>query len=136
MGVEIKKVAIEDILEIRHKVLWPHKSPDFVKVPEDDEATHFGLYYNESLVSVISLFADGKDVRFRKFATIHEFQGQGLGSQLLAYVIDHAREQQCEQIWCDARSSAMGFYKKFGFEKFSEPFFKEEVEYFKISKRL
>jgi len=136
MNIEIKKVQVDDILDIRHKVLWPDKSPDFVKVPEDDQATHFGLYYEGKLASVLSLFPDAKSIRFRKFATLSEFQNQGLGSKLLTYVIDYSREQQYEKIWCDARSSAMKFYEKFGFEKFSESFFKEDVEYFKISKRL
>ncbi|MCE7039890.1 GNAT family N-acetyltransferase [Dyadobacter sp. CY312] len=136
MNIEIKQVAVDDILGIRHQVLWPDKSPDFVKVPEDDQATHFGLYLEGRLASVISLFPNSKSIRFRKFATLSEFQNKGLGSKLLTHVIDHARNQQYEKIWCDARSSAMNFYEKFGFEKFSEPFFKEEVEYFKISKRL
>ena len=136
MKIEIKKVQVDDILDIRHKVLWPDKSPDFVKVPEDDQAAHFGLCCEGKLASVLSLFPDAKSIRFRKFATLPEYQNQGLGSKLLTYVIDYSREQQYEKIWCDARSSAMKFYEKFGFEKFSESFFKEDVEYFKISKRL
>jgi predicted GNAT family N-acyltransferase len=136
MNIEIKKVEVDDILEIRHKVLWPDKSPDFVKVPEDDQATHFGLYDDGKLASVISLFPDAKSIRFRKFATLPQYQNKGLGSTLLTHVIDYAREQQYEKIWCDARSSAMKFYERFDFERFSEPFFKEDVEYFKISKRL
>mgnify|MGYP003530026727 CR=1 FL=1 len=136
MDNEIRSVEVEQILHIRHQVLWPAKSPDFVKVPEDDLGNHFGLYIENKLVSVISLFADGNRIRFRKFATLQEYQNRGLGSRLLDFTIDWAREQGYREIWCDARTSAMAFYEKFGFAKFSEPFFKEEIAYFKIQKSL
>lgn len=136
MDIEIKSVTVDQILTIRHKVLWPDKSPDFVKVPEDDLAMHFGLFCDNQLVSVISLFPDADRIRFRKFATLHAYQNKGLGSRLLEFVMAKAREQGYCVIWCDARSTAITFYEKFGFEKYSEPFFKEDVEYFKIRKSL
>jgi len=134
--IEIRSVLTNEILEIRHQVLWPEKSIEFVKVPEDENASHFGLFVNERLASVISLFPDNKNMRFRKFATIPEFQNKGLGSQLLKFVINYSQGNHYKNIWCDARSNALGFYERFGFSKFSEPFFKEEIEYYKISKTL
>ena len=136
MKVEVRKVLVEDVLNIRHKVLWPDKSPEFVRLPEDEEAAHFALFCDEEIVSVISLFTAGKTVRFRKFATIKVFQNKGLGSTLLQYVIDDSRDMGYEKIWCDARSGAMGFYEKFGFTRFSDSFSKENIEYFKIEKAL
>jgi hypothetical protein len=79
MELEILEVSVEEILGIRQYVLWPDKSIDFVKVPEDDTAIHFGLYQNRQLVSIISLFPEGESMRFRKFATIPEYQGKVLG---------------------------------------------------------
>lgn len=136
MKTEIRSVQVDEILDIRHKVLWPDKSPDFVKVPEDENALHFGMFYNHQLVSVISLFPDNEAIRFRKFATITAFQNRGLGSKLLEFVISYAKDHHCKKIWCDARSSALGFYEKFGFSKFSDSFFKENIEYYKIVKDL
>jgi len=136
MDLEIKRVLVEDVLNIRHEVLWPDKSPEFVKLPEDDKATHFGLFFNDQIVSAISLFSCGQNVRFRKFATLETFQNKGLGSKLLQFVIDDSREQGYEKIWCDARSGALGFYEKFGFTKFSDSFMKENIEYIKIEKML
>lgn len=135
-SIEIQKVNTNQILDIRHRVLWPDRSPDFVKVDEDDSGFHFGLYFNQKLVSVISLFAVGDSIRFRKFATLPEFQGKGLGSRLLEHAIDFAIQNQYASIWCDARTSALGFYERFGFRKFSAPFFKEHIEYYKIERKL
>ncbi|WP_221393441.1 GNAT family N-acetyltransferase [Dyadobacter sp. NIV53] len=137
MTTEIRSVTIGEILGIRHQVLWAQKSPDFVKVPEDESGLHFGMFYNQELVSVISLFPDTDEgVRFRKFATMAAFQNKGLGSKLLEFVISYSRDHQHNRIWCDARTNALGFYERFGFSKFSDSFMKEEIEYYKIAKNL
>lgn len=136
MHIEIKKVSVNDILPIRHKVLWPDKSFEFVKVDGDEEGIHFGLYADDMLVTVISLFAEGQSLRFRKFATLPEYQNRGLGKMMILKVIKYARENGFERLWCDARTDALNFYERVGFKKFSEPFFKEEIEYYKIEKIL
>ena len=136
MSIEIKKVAVEDILPIRHKVLWPDKPFEFVKVEGDGEGIHFGLYAHSKLVTIISLFAEDKSLRFRKFATLPEYQNRGLGKMMILNVIDYAKENNFERLWCDARTDALNFYERVGFKKFSEPFFKEEIEYYKIEKLL
>lgn len=135
-GIEIQKVNAEALIDIRHAVLWPDKPREFVRVAEDDSGIHFGLHYDGPLVSVISLFAEGPGIRFRKFATLPDYQGKGLGSRLLQHVITFATEQGFERIWCDARTDALGFYERFGFKPFSEPFFKEHIEYYKIERML
>lgn len=136
MSIEIRKVSVEDILPIRHKVLWPDKPFEFVKVDGDEEGIHLGLYQDSKLVTIISLFEEGKSMRFRKFATLAAYQNRGLGKMMILKVIDYAKENNFERLWCDARTDALNFYKRVGFEKFSEPFFKENIEYYKIEKIL
>ena len=135
-SIEIQKVSTDDLMEIRHLVLWPDKPREFVKVPEDESGIHFGLYFEGALVSVISLFGDAQCIRFRKFATLPALQGKGLGSRLLQHAIMYAQTQGYTRMWCDARTEALGFYERFGFKKFSAPFFKEHIEYYKIERML
>lgn len=135
-SIEIQKVNADDLIEIRHLVLWPDKPREFVKVPEDESGIHFGLYFDGTLVSVISLFGDDRGIRFRKFATLPGFQGKGLGSKLLQHAITYAQIQGYTRMWCDARTDALGFYERFDFKKFSESFFKEHIEYYKIERTL
>ncbi|MCF2444840.1 GNAT family N-acetyltransferase [Dyadobacter sp. CY345] len=136
MGIEIKKVSVIDILPIRHKVLWPDKPFEFVKVNGDEEGIHFGLYEDNILVTIISLFAEGSSMRFRKFATLQEYQNRGLGKMMILKAIKYAKESGFERLWCDARTDALNFYERVGFKKISEPFYKEEIEYYKIEKLL
>ena len=35
---KILKIQPEETLDIRHKVMWPNKSIDYVRLPNDDKA--------------------------------------------------------------------------------------------------
>jgi predicted GNAT family N-acyltransferase len=121
---------------LRHQVLWPDKPYEFVQLPEDNQGYHWGLYANHQLVSVVSLFLDGNEARFRKFATAINQQGKGYGSALLKQVFIEAKQLGATSIWCDARQSATAFYQKFGMETSGNPFLKEDVAYIKMSVQL
>ena len=43
---EIKPITTSETLPIRHKVMWPDKPFDYVKLPKDEMARHFGLFVN------------------------------------------------------------------------------------------
>ena len=134
--LEIERISADQTVDIRHMVLWPEKAKPDVVLPEDADGTHFGASINGALVAVISLFETPEGIRFRKFATLPGLQGKGLGSRLLQHAIAYAQAQGYTRMWCDARTDALGFYERFGFRRFSEPFFKEHIEYYKIERKL
>jgi GNAT superfamily N-acetyltransferase len=116
----IEQIAPYLTWKIRHKVMYPDLSFNTVILPQDYDGTHLGLFDQNTLISVVSLFREGDSMRFRKFATLSEFQGQGYGTELLQYLIDFSRNEGCNHIWCNARQNASGFYSKFGFLATSE----------------
>lgn len=118
----MKKIRIEQIRfdltwRIRHEVMYPDLPFEAIKLPGDEQGTHFGLYVDDELTSVVSLFNIGKVYQFRKFATINAAQGQGYGALLLAHLIDEVKLKKAEKLWCNSRVSATGFYRKFGFRE-------------------
>jgi GNAT superfamily N-acetyltransferase len=125
----IKEVSIEQILPIRQQVMWPDKPIDFVRVPEDENGIHFGLFVEENLISVVSVFIHGQEAQFRKFATLEKYQGKGFGTNLLQFVFDFLEEKKVNRIWCNARISKAGFYQKFGMTTTAATFEKEGMEY-------
>ena len=129
MNTEIKKIRPEDTYQIRHEVMWSHKSIDFVKIADDTEGVHLGLFLEEKLVSIVSLFFKNHTVQFRKFATLVEYQGRGLGAMLLNYIFQVIENQGIKKIWCSARSEKKEFYEKFGMVVTSEPLLKNGIEY-------
>lgn len=127
--IQIEQIRFELTWRIRHEVMYPHLPFDAIKLPADPDGIHFGLYAADWLSSVVSLFNDGDDYQFRKFATLEKHQGKGYGSLLLAYVIAFVRQEGGKRIWCNARTSATGFYEKFGFQSKDEYFSEQGVDF-------
>ncbi|KAI4862741.1 GCN5-like N-acetyltransferase [Hypoxylon rubiginosum] len=139
--VTVRPISAAETYALRHAVLWPDKPMAYVQLPDDLDGQHFGAFTNgspaEELVSIISLFIDDSgEARFRKFATAPDWQGKGTGTALLKYTIEAAVKLGATSIWCDARQSALGFYRRFGMSGEGAVFFKGEVPYLRMSRPL
>ena len=121
---------------IRQEVMWPNEPISFVKLDDDMKGIHFGLYIDEKLISVISLFITGASAQFRKFATLPSHQGKGLGTHLLNHVLTYASVQNIQEIWCNARTEKASFYERFGMKSTKERFMKKGQEYVIMKKTL
>ncbi|WP_332306428.1 GNAT family N-acetyltransferase [Bacillus timonensis] len=129
MGITIKRIDKEKAWEVRHKVMWPDKDYDYIKLEDDDVGLHFGLYKEDMLTSIISLFIKNDEAQFRKFATFQQQQGRGYGSALLDFVIKEAKNHELKRIWCNARKNKVDFYKKFGLQETKQSFSKGGKSY-------
>ena len=129
METTVTKVNKEEAWELRHKVMWPDKDLDYIKLEDDDVGIHFGLFKENILISVISLFISNEEGQFRKFATLQQEQGKGYGSMLLHYVIKEATNRGVKRIWCNARENKVNFYKKFGLQESNYRFTKGDKSY-------
>ncbi|MFD0693063.1 GNAT family N-acetyltransferase [Paenibacillus sp. GCM10027628] len=127
--MNIQMITKEMAWEIRHIVMWPDRDLSFVQLNNDDEGYHYGLFTEDRLVSVISLFLDQDGAQFRKFATLEQEQGKGYGSFLLHHIMEEARSLGAKRIWCNARLSKAAFYKKFGLAETTDIFMKNEIPY-------
>ena len=58
---------------------------------------------------------------------------KGIGSQLLSFILATVEERGITYFWCDARESAINFYKKFGLKSEGLKFYKSEVAYYKMA---
>lgn len=131
--MQIKQITWQQALPIRHCVLWPQKPLQFCKVMGDETATHFGGFLNDELVCVASVYSQGNVARLRKFATLANFQGRGVGSAVITHVITHLKQLNINYFWCDARTTASSFYEQFGMDVEGPAFDKAGVQYYKMS---
>lgn len=133
----IKQISAETTWPLRHLVMWPDLPFDFIKLPEDPNGIHFGLFKSEELLSIVSLFQTGEGTaQFRKFATMSAEQGKGYGSKLLAHLIEYAQKQRYHTLWCNARIDKTDFYKKFGMYETEKTYVKENVKFVILKKVL
>ncbi|GAB3933602.1 GNAT family N-acetyltransferase [Mucilaginibacter myungsuensis] len=105
-------------------------------MPEDLDGIHFGAFVNGWLVAVVSLFQNGTDFQFRKFAVAEDMQGKGIGRELLQYITDQAINNGGTHIWCNARVTATNFYAKAGFTQTGEGFTRGGFDYVIMEKPL
>ena len=125
----IKKIPAADTWQIRHQVMWPDQPFAYIQLPNDKQGLHYGLFLDNALISVISLFINKGQGQFRKFATLANQQGKGYGSQLLHYIIGVAENNDLTKIWCNARIEKTDYYEKFGLVKTDKQFSKKGMEY-------
>ncbi|WP_299317042.1 GNAT family N-acetyltransferase [uncultured Maribacter sp.] len=129
MNSKIIQITSKETLPIRHQVMWPTKPLDYVKLNNDNEGLHYGLFLDNTLISIVSLFIKDEEAQFRKFATLENYQGKGYGSLLLNEIIQVAGKKSLKRIWCNARTNKMDYYKKFGMVVTDSTFRKGGLDY-------
>ena len=90
---------------------------------------HLGLYIDKKLISIISFSKQTLDGyskyncwQFRGMATLTEYRKLGYGKKLLKAAIKIIKDKDADIFWCNARESALNFYKKLNFEVISDRF--------------
>jgi predicted GNAT family N-acyltransferase len=99
---EIRRIPAAETRGLRHTVLRPNQPPQLAIYPGDDDADtlHLGLYMQGRLGGV---------------AVDMSLRGQGHGATLLRACLEHAVQQGGTLVWCNARTTASGFYRSLGF---------------------
>jgi GNAT superfamily N-acetyltransferase len=122
---EIRQITDAETIPLRHSVLRPGRPIEQARFPgdEDPRTAHFGAYKDGHLLCVASLFdtpLPGQErvqaFQLRGMATNPLARRLGLGTALVKTCEAHARENAAKLLWCNARTSAAGFYRRLGFE--------------------
>lgn len=139
-GWRVRAVPAADVVPLRHRVLRPGQPPERCVYPEDDlpGARHFAALSMGRMVGAASLYPEdpptdspagptpgipaGPAWRLRGMATLDEVRGTGIGSALLRTSLTHAALAGATAVWCNARTSASGFYRRHGFQVLGREF--------------
>ncbi len=96
---------------------------------DDPDTIHFGAFEGGRLVGVATFFPERcaakpgpRDWRLRGMATLPEMQRRGAGRALVAEGVRVAKAAGSELMWCNARTTARGFYESLGFVAIGEEF--------------
>jgi GNAT superfamily N-acetyltransferase len=125
----IEQIPAAMTWHLRQEVMYPEMELEAVKLPDDEEGVHFGLFDQNRLISVISAFENGGEIQLRKFATLNESQGKGYGKQLFEYVLEFAKSKNAKRIWMNARSNVAALYERYGFKKTKQTYFKDGYDF-------
>ena len=82
----IEQIRPELTWRMRQKVLYPAQKLYEMEMEEDNHGYHFGAFLDNELVGVVSLFQNGDDFQFRKFAVDELFSKNGFDYEILEII--------------------------------------------------
>ena len=120
--VVVREAALDEIIQLRHDLLRPGMPLVASRQPQDilPDTWHLAAVADGVVVACVSVsrgdFDGQPEWRLRGMATAPDWQGRGCGAQLIREVCRRVVERGGDVLWCNARTSALGFYRKCGFE--------------------
>lgn len=129
--IAVKEIPPELTYDIRHTVLragLPRESCywDTDRLPG---AFHLGGWLDGRQTGAATFLPepypdgpDGQAYRLRGMAVLPEARGQGVGALMLLAGTDRIRQRKIGLLWCDARTGAVDFYLRHGWERHGELF--------------
>jgi thiamine transport system ATP-binding protein len=129
-GLRIVELGAADTHDLRRRVLREGRDDAVVVFDGDDEAgtLHLGALDGEGGLVGVSTWlwrpcpidAGARDRQLRGMAVDRVRQGGGVGGVLLAAGVDRALAAGATVVWANARDTALGFYRRNGFEVIGE----------------
>lgn len=125
MSDSVRAVSRSEIMALRVRVLRKGTPVTHCNYPEDDypDVVHLAISGDDGPVATSTWFSKAcperpgvEAVQLKGMAVDEHLQGAGLGARLVEAGLDLARERGAEIVWARARDSALGFYKRLGFE--------------------
>jgi GNAT superfamily N-acetyltransferase len=122
--LRVETTTAEVIVPLRQAVLRPGLPVEASRYPEDDAAVHVAAWDDGEVVGCASVFpqawagvADAASPwRLRGMAVTPSRQGSGVGGKVLARAVAAARAGGADVIWANARSAALAFYLRHGWQ--------------------
>lgn len=119
-------MAAPVLYDLRRRVLRGGDTTKSVAEPRDEDASalHFGGYVGDRLVACGSFFPAPSPLgtgavayQLRFMATDFDVQGHGYGGALLESAFAELRRLGADEVWANARDTALGFYLATGWRK-------------------
>lgn len=120
---------------IRHRVfVEEQKVPVELEWDEYDEtATHFIVTLSGQAIACARLKSDGQ---IGRMAVLTGYRNQGIGQELLRFVLRTAPEKDINEVYLHAQVSAIPFYEKQGFISVGEIFYEADIPHREMLKKI
>lgn len=138
MQVRVQQVTAAETHSLRRQVLRGGDPDSVVEFPGDDAegALHLAAFDPAGgdtagdtagdMVGIATFFPSPYEgspaYQLRGMAVVEEWQGRGIGSQLLAAGVERLRSIGVGLVWANGRDSALGFYERHGWKVVGEQF--------------
>ncbi len=131
--------AYEEALRLREEILRKPLGLAITvqELTRDAGCFHLGGFEDERLVAVLLLQPlDASTVQMRQVAVSHNRQRSGVGTQLIAFAEQYARQKGYVTMVAHARATALGFYLHLGYTAVGEEFMETTIPHRLVTKTL
>jgi predicted GNAT family N-acyltransferase len=137
--VEISdSAAMEQAWALRRIVFIDEQQvPKAIEMDADDaHAFHVLALEGDTPVGCGRMLTHGDEVKIGRMAVLKERRGEGIGRQILEYLIEVARRRQFRKALLHAQLHAEGFYRKNGFTPLGEVFEEAGIAHCTMTREL
>jgi predicted GNAT family N-acyltransferase len=104
---------------------------------EDATRLHFVALENDIVIATVSMMKlTTETIKLRQMAAANQFQGKGVGLQLVRYAEQSVQKLGFSMVEMAARDTAVPFYEKLGYQTFGEPFMEVGVPHIIMKRTL
>ncbi len=120
---------------IRRRVfIEEQKVPESLEWDEfDDSASHFIVLYKHEAIAAARLKPDGQ---IGRMAVLPAYRNQGIGSDLLQFILNSIDRKNINQVYLHAQTAAIIFYEKTGFISHGKVFYEANIPHREMIKTL
>lgn len=143
--LSIKTTQASAILKVRLEILRKGMTLDdcHFSGDNDPESIHFAAFDSDKIIGCCTLtvnpqpIIEGSYYQLRGMAVLEDYQKSGIGRKLLHAAESELIGQGKNVLWFNARTSAVGFYQKYGYQVLGNEFEIEGVgPHFKMHKAI
>lgn len=102
----------------------------------EKEHIHIAGFLGQELCATAVLVPEGNTIKMQRVAIKSSFQSKGIGSLMMAFAEDYAREKKYGSVYCHARNTAIPFYLKNQYALEGNPFEEDGIPHHKMRKIL
>ncbi len=138
---EVGRVEAARTFPLRRRVLRPYQSLEQMARAGDDfpETGNYVAFSDGEVIGTATVRREAppwivdarSDVRsmwrLRGMATAEEWRNRGVGTAVLAAVIDHVGSHGAGLLWCQARTPAVPFYRRAGFRSHGDTWIDPDI---------
>ena len=115
---------MDDVFRIRHIVFVEGQDvpPDREWDGLDEDAEHILALSDGVPAGCARIRFPGGKAKIERLAVLPQYNGRGIGSAVMEYLVDHAWKRGADEIYLHAQLATLAFYSRFGFTPRGEVF--------------
>jgi len=105
--------------------------PAELEMENEEEAQYYLAFLDQKPVACARWRTTKKGIKLERFATLRDYRGKGLAKAILLEIIRDTSSPGYP-VFLNAQESAVGFYKKFGFEVEGQSFVEAGIVHYRM----